>query len=58
MKTPVRNAVLSGRTVEIQVITLIKDGSRHKKTNYTVSVSSDAVTTGSNGRHGAQLFIE
>lgn len=40
------------------MITLIKDGSRHKETNYRASIFSDAVTSGSNGRHGVQLFME
>lgn len=43
---------------QIQVITLIKDDRRHKKTNYRVTISSDAVTQGSNGRHHVLLFIE
>lgn len=44
--------------LQSQVITLIKDDRRHKKTNYRVTISSDAVTKGSNGRHCVLLFIE
>lgn len=43
---------------QVQVMTLIKDDRRHKKTNYRVTISSDAVTLGSNGRHQLLLFIE
>lgn len=45
-------------TLQLQVITLIKDDRRHKKTNYRVTISSEAVTQGSNGRHCVLLFIE
>jgi len=45
-------------TLQTQVITLIKDDRRHKKTNYRVTISSDAVTQGSNGKHRVLLFIE